>query len=134
MVGPDSATVNGLYQPTDEIHNDEALYVKEEDSGTCIRYAKDKRWTVSDLYHKDANINGGFLKCAEKHLPDPTNDIQLSLGSTPLPIKADSPDPDANYGATRYLGLWLDDQLRFDHHINIKIAIAEKRLQALQCT
>ena len=72
MVGPDSATVNGLYLPTDEIHNNEALYVKEEDPGICIRYAKDKRWTVSDLYHKDANINGGFLKCAEKHLPDPT--------------------------------------------------------------
>ena len=73
--GANSAKVNGIYHPVDEVYNEMVLYRKEGDDGKWLRYVAgtSNHWKVSSTADKDANNNTAWAYCVEKGLADPSN-------------------------------------------------------------
>jgi len=71
--GINANTINGVYLPTEVIHNNHTLFRKEDDTGRWLAFATSNKWLVQATKHKDKNNTNGFFAAEISGCTDPVD-------------------------------------------------------------
>lgn len=72
VAGRKEKHLNGVYQPTRDIHNGKPLFQKKDDPDKWLRFDVSQRWAISDTEFKDSNRGGGLCQSVDCYVDHPT--------------------------------------------------------------
>ena len=74
-----ASTINGVYDPTEEIHNEHTVFQKNDTSGMLLVFGPHKKWIVQPRHEKEANSPGSWCIAVNAGCLDPVDVTSWSV-------------------------------------------------------
>ena len=71
--GSFASSINGVYDPTEEIHNNHTVFEKHDKGGMLLVFSPNKKWIVQPRHEKKNNSNSAWCESVNLDCLDPVD-------------------------------------------------------------